>query len=47
MEWIEHIIKISSWLDKIIIITHIHWDTYATAISTAAAPLWLNTLPSI
>jgi hypothetical protein len=41
MEWIEHIITISSWHDKIIVTTWIHWDMYAATIGTASAALWL------
>jgi hypothetical protein len=40
MSWIEYIININLVLDKIIVSTQIHWDTYTTAIGTAA-PLLL------
>jgi hypothetical protein len=39
MKWIEHIISISSVLDKIIVSTQVRRDTYATAVGTAVPPL--------
>jgi len=38
MKWIEHIISIDSVLDKIMVSIQVRWDTYATAVGTAAPP---------
>ena len=39
MKLIEHIISINSVLDKIMVSTQVRWDTYSTAVGTAAPPL--------